>query len=116
MATAASRGVVGRKPEANVGLDEQESDKRPTPPGKAAVDADAQSSPGGDEGKSGEAQRKATRLTPGGLSDRPQGLRWRRRHRMIRQKSAEVIVVVPLLRRRAEFYGQERVWTTRRPT
>ena len=53
--------------EAKVGLDEQESDIRPMPPGKEAIDSDAQYSSGGSIGKSGEARLKVSHLTPGGL-------------------------------------------------
>ena len=64
-ATAISRGAVGRKPEAKCGLDEQKPDKRPSYPGKEAIDSDARYSPGGYEGKSGEGREKDSRLTPG---------------------------------------------------
>ena len=40
-ATAVSRGIVGRKPAANVGPDEQESDTRPASLGKGAIYPDA---------------------------------------------------------------------------
>jgi len=66
-ATAVQRCTVGRKPEANVGLDEQESDTRPISPGKGAIDSEARYSSGGDKGKSGEAQREVLHLTPGSL-------------------------------------------------
>ena len=57
-ATAMLRGIVGRKPEAEVGLDEQESNTRLTCWGKAALDADAQYSFGHHVSKSGEARRQ----------------------------------------------------------
>ena len=47
-ATALSRGIVGRKPSANVGPDEQESDTRLSSLGKGAIDPDAQNSSGRD--------------------------------------------------------------------
>jgi hypothetical protein len=40
-ATALPRGMVGRKPEAKVGLDEQESDTRLMSLGKGAIDSEA---------------------------------------------------------------------------
>jgi hypothetical protein len=40
-ATASSRGGVGRKPEAKLGADEQESDRRPVRWGNPAMDGDA---------------------------------------------------------------------------
>jgi len=58
---------VGRKPEANAGLDEQKSDTRPVSLGKEAIDFDAQYSSGNDNGKSGEAQQEVLNLTPGDL-------------------------------------------------
>jgi len=58
---------VGRKPEANVGLDEQKSDIRPVLLGKEAIDSDARYSSGSDNGKSGEAQQEVLNLTPGDL-------------------------------------------------
>jgi len=58
---------VGRKLEAKVGLDEQEPDRRPVPPGKGAIDSDARYSSGGGTGKSGEGRVKVSHLTPGGL-------------------------------------------------
>ena len=59
--------MVGRKPQANVGLDEQESDIRPMPLGKGAIDSDARYSFGSGIGKSGEARWKVSHLTPGDL-------------------------------------------------
>jgi hypothetical protein len=59
--------MVGRKPEAKVGLDEQESDTRPESLGKGALDSEARYSSGSGTGKSGEARPKASHLTPGGL-------------------------------------------------
>ena len=66
-ATAMQRCIVGRKPEANVGLDEQKSDIRPVSLGKEAIDSDARYSSGSDNGKSGEAQQEVLNLTPGDL-------------------------------------------------
>ncbi len=71
--------------------------------GKGAIDSDAQYSFGGDGGKSGEGQLEVLNLTPGdlqgcrisvGTSSRLQCSRVRE----ALQKSAEVIVVVVLLR------------------
>jgi hypothetical protein len=51
-----------------LGLDEQKPDIRPATPGNAARDADARNSPGGVDGRSGEARGKDSRLNLGGLS------------------------------------------------
>ena len=53
--------------EAKVGLDEQKSDIRPMPPGKEAIDSEAQYSSGSGTGKSGEARWEVSHLTPGYL-------------------------------------------------
>ena len=57
-----------------LGLDEQESDKRPTALGNVAMDADAQYSFGSANGRSGEARGKETKLNLGGLSLCPDDL------------------------------------------
>jgi hypothetical protein len=51
-----------------LGLDEQKPDTRPATPGNAAMDADARFSPGGVDGRSGEARGKDSRLNLGDLS------------------------------------------------
>jgi len=62
-ATAVSRGIVGRKPEAKIGLDEQKSDTRPAAPGKEAMDSEARYTFGGDggDGVTGTAPREECR-------------------------------------------------------
>jgi hypothetical protein len=50
-----------------LGLDEQESDRRPDARGHAAMDADAQPPSGRAGGKSGEARGKDASLNLGGL-------------------------------------------------
>jgi hypothetical protein len=50
-----------------LGLDEQKPDTRPATPGNAAMDAEAQNSPGGVDGRSGEARAKDSRLNLGDL-------------------------------------------------
>jgi hypothetical protein len=62
---------VGRKPEAKLGADEQEPDKRPVQWGNPARDGDARSSPGHCDGKSGGDRAKQQRLTLGGLLASP---------------------------------------------
>ena len=59
---------MGRKPAANVGLDEQEPDRRPVSPGKGAMDSDARYSSVRDTGKSGRRRQEVMHLTPGDLS------------------------------------------------
>lgn len=95
---------MGRKLEAKVGLDEQESDIRLFVRGKAAMYAISPILSSGRPGsKSGEARQKAMRFTPGGLSRCPfyglpmykaisQGIG------KSRQKSAEAVVVCFLYR------------------
>ena len=61
------RRGVRRKPEADVGLDEQKSDIRPMQQGNVAMDTDARQSSRCCSGKSGEYQQKAVHLTLGGL-------------------------------------------------
>jgi hypothetical protein len=51
-----------------LGLDEQKPDTRPATPGNAAMDAEALNSPGGVDGRSGEARGKDSRLNLGDLS------------------------------------------------
>ena len=58
---------MGRKPETIFGLDEQESDTRPSQLGKGAMDSDARYTFGNCEGKSGKSRNEQLYLTPGGL-------------------------------------------------
>lgn len=54
-----------------LGLDAQKLDTRPNTPGNAAMDAEAQYSFGGVDGKSSEARGKDSRLNLGGLTACP---------------------------------------------
>jgi hypothetical protein len=84
-----------------LGLDEQKPDTRPATPGNAAMDADARYSPGGVDGRSGEARGKDSMLNLGDLplcagTSIDDGRRRYRRGNMSRwslEKSAEAVVV-----------------------